>query len=152
MTVKIEEETLCEYCKAYHGNSMNNCEGKQCERMEELYLDEHGITIEGENIKSFSKACVGDKFYHLNNDEQLPHITIGTIGTIELKEDGNIQLQFKSVNYSIIPKDDVSKAAYDDFYLNQKECERALEELCIKRIVELSKIIGSVNLTLTKKE
>ncbi len=96
-------------------------------------------------FKSFSKVCVGDKFCHLNNDEQRPHITIGSIKSIELIEEGNIRFLFRRVGYNTIPKDDISKTSSGNFYLEQKECERALEELCIKRIVELSKIIGGIN-------
>ena len=46
MTIEIEQDKLCDFCKDWNDSSMNMCEGTDCEKMTELYMEEHGITEE----------------------------------------------------------------------------------------------------------
>ena len=144
MSIKIDQAVLCDYCKAYHDSSMDMCEGSQCEAMEEMYLDEHGIAEDPSSIKTFAKLNIGDWFYMLNCEGVTPEIERLRINSLSLMNDDPLKIHYQSACFNIAHgKMDTNEDG--KHFLYKKDCEKALQEVCIKRIIKLSKIIGQIS-------
>ena len=139
--IEINQEMLCDFCRDYHDNNMDRCEGSHCERMTELYLEENGITEDNPEVKTFRKVRVNDKIYRLIDIDNLPMIEEYNIISINITSDKKLFLMFGPHGMTIENKDTNTQ---EDVFLIKKDAEKALEAICIERIVQLSKIIGKL--------
>jgi len=144
MSIKVDQDVLYDYCKAYHDSSMDRCEGSQCEAIEEMYLDEHGITEDPLSVKTFAKLSVGDWFYMLDCEGVTPGIKRLLVNSISLINDDPLNVHYQSTCFNIA-RDKMDANEDGKHFLYKKDCGKALREVCIKRILELSKIIGQIS-------
>jgi len=142
--IKIDQDTLCEYCTDYHNTNMEGCEGTECKKMTEMYLEEFGITEDDPEKKTFGNLRVGDVIYLLVSEPAIPEIKICRINSLEQMNNNPLRIHYDSTGVNI-PTEKVDSDNSQSFYLYRKDCEQALEELCTERIINLSKAIGSNN-------
>ena len=143
MTIKIDQDTLCDFCKAYNNSNMAMCEGSQCDEMIEAYLDNYGITEENPDVKTFAKLRVGDKFYMFDSDIIFPAIRTLTVNSLSLMSTDPLRVHYESTNFNV-DRDKMDVNNDGKHFLYKKDCREALQALCTNRIVGLSKVIGSI--------
>ncbi len=142
--MKIDEEKLCNFCKKRFGNR-DICEGRYCQEAEEKYYEECEIQI-NENL-SFKNLKIGDQIFLLKTDTHLPQILIYKIFSIKQRKDILLlEGERKTIRESFyIPKKYINNNQQENVFLSKKDCNQKLEEICTKRIISLSKIIGKIN-------
>lgn len=141
--IKIDQDVLCDYCKEYHDCNMSGCEGRQCEEIKEIYLEEKGIIMNEDNVRAFRKLCVGDEIYRLIDKDILPSIKKLKINSVsKINDSDSLHIHYNSDGVSI-PSDYEDSYQYKNLFLYRNDCEEELEKLCTIRIIELSKIIGN---------
>lgn len=141
--INIDQDALCDFCKDYHDSNMSMCEGTQCEKITEIYLDDKGITEDDPNTKTFRKLNIGDKFYLLVHDQITPEIKVCIVNSLSQMNCDKFRVHYESTGF-YVDKDKEDSCRTHSHFLYRKDCEKALQEICIKRIVALSKIIGSI--------
>ncbi len=139
--MKVDQEVLCKFCKDYHDTSMDNCEGSKCAEMEEMYLEEHYITDIQE--KTFKNLQIGDIIYYLKKEESIPYIDMNSVTRIVLADGGDRSISVEGYNF-YVSANDIKKNKLKFYFLSKSDCEKALQKLCINRIIKLSKIIGTI--------
>ena len=129
MTFEIDQETLCDYCETLYEGSRNNCEGYKCEEATENYLEDHGITKENPEVKTFKKLRVGDKIYLLEHDLITPRIKVCVVNSLSQMNSDALRFHYESEGVNVPDgKEDSNRA--QSFFLYKKDCEKALQELC----------------------
>ena len=140
--LEIDQEVLCNYCKNHYDSNMDNCEGSQCENITETYLDELGIIEDDLNKKTFGKLNVGAEIYLLVHEPVIPSIKKLKINSISQMNDDPLHIHYESTGINI-PNDKINSSSSQNLFLYRKACQEKLGELCIKRIISLSRVIGS---------
>ena len=139
--IKVDQETLCDFCtEHYEGSTTDNCEGRHCEDIREIYLEDKGICCENPD-KTFGNLIIGQTIYLIYGTSEVPEICERVVDKIS-NNDGNFMIYY-SPN-SRIEIDDISLDSQGTAFVNKKDAEQELERICTKRIIELSKVIGSL--------
>ena len=139
--INIDQDILCDYCKKFHDSSMEMCEGSQCERMQEMYLDEMGLSEDNPEEKTFRKLKIRDKIYRLNASLIIPLIRMVKVNSLSMINNPPLRVHYDSDAFNVT-KEALDENNYMGNFLNKTDAKNALEELCTKRIVELAKVIG----------
>jgi len=140
--IKIDRDTLCDFCKDnYEMPDSWHCEGCKCEEIREIYLDDKGIVDSSPENKIFSELKIGDKAYKINTKSILPSIKVCDITSLSKMNGDPLKLYYENISLII---DDTEANQQGFLFLIKKDCEQELEKICISRIIELSKIIGSL--------
>lgn len=140
--MKIDEDVLCAFCRGHYDESLNwHCEGTHCGEIREIFLKENGISCDDAQPKVFRKLCVDDKIFVLKTGV-IPSIDTEVVNSINKMNGGSMHVNYQSTGIEI--KDEAA-TSQGSIFLNKKDCKEALEELCLNRILELSKIIGGIS-------
>jgi hypothetical protein len=119
-----------------------HCEGEKCDEISVIYLDDNGITEDNPERKTFGQLVIGDRIYKLIKDEHIPSFSRRKVGGVSLESGDQLRFNFTGDYVTIGDKDSTEEGPY---YIRKKDCEKALQELCMKRILRLSKVIGSIS-------
>lgn len=140
---KIDQEVLCDFCRCHYEKSNSwHCEGTGCEKIEEIYLRDKGISKEGTENKTFRKITMGDKIYLLKHEQIMPEIKECNINSITLVGNEPLWIHYESNSFKVA-RENMDRNRAGSYFLDKKDCKKALEDLCMERILNLSKIIGS---------
>ena len=140
--IKIDQDILCDFCKDHNNSRMDNCEGSQCEEMAELYLDENGISDPSQGKRTFEKLNINNVLYFLDYKPIVPKIVNLRITEIRRQDSGSLQISTKK-EYINISQNKEDKSSSLGYFLYKTDAQKKLEELCLERILALSKAIGS---------
>lgn len=143
MTIEIDQDILCDYCKRYHDSDMRDCGGSRCEDMQKDYLDDHGISEDNPEVKTFKKLRVGDKIYQLLDNQLVPAIKMREVNGLSQMNDNPLRIHYESTGFNIAD-DKVCSDNSKGYFIYKKDCEKELTRLCMNRILALSKAIGSI--------
>lgn len=143
--IEINQDVLCAFCKNINDSNMSMCEGSECERMTDLYLEDKGITEDDPTIKTFGKLNVGDEIYILFLAKSIPEIKKYEVASISKISNDCLRVEYNEHNYIDIQFDKTELNSLNDCFLYKKDCQKKLEEICTSRIIELSKVIGSLD-------
>ena len=139
--VEINEEILCDFCREHFEESLGSpCEGVMCEEIQEIYLEKVGINYAIDTDKSFKKLNIGDEIF-LIDSSIVPKILVKRINSLENMNNNGLSLHYDSTSVKI---DDENSDKQGDMFLKRKDADKRLEEICVERIVELSKVIGKI--------
>ena len=140
--IKIEQDILCNFCRRHNDKSESwHCEGALCDEAEEIYLEDHGITDDSEKQVTFGLLNVGNTFYKVEDSTVIPSIVECKINRIQQMEDSKFYIWYGQKSIEIYDKNTNSQGM---FFINKKDAKRALEEICVERIISLSKVIGTL--------
>jgi len=148
--IHIDQDVLCNFCETAYDTNRDNCEGSHCKDAKDSYLEEKGIEDGESKEKSFNNISIGDAIFVLIQEKViLPELRQYKIDAISKREDGDLSIQskreFSTTRTDKVPVKTINMAIYKDCYLNLSDCQKAMEELCTKKIVQLAKLIGRLN-------
>jgi len=144
MAIEVDNEKLCDHCEDSNEHiRRDTCEGGFCEEAIESYLDENGIVDTDDKDKTFADLRVGDTVSRINLDNTVPVINKVEISGMYKENSGSLKIDFESSSF-IVAKDLIGLSVSQKNFVSYKECRAKAEEICIKRIVELSKAIGTL--------
>ena len=138
--INIDQEALCKYCEETYAVSRDRCEGSHCNQAKESYMEKHELST----TIFFKHLKIGDIFYFVKKDSVLPELREEKINLAKREE--NNALYFSSNNHCFsLNRAEQIKTSKDDLFTSKTEAIAFIEELCIKRIISLSKLIGTIN-------
>ncbi|MCP5006890.1 MAG: hypothetical protein GY941_23530 [Planctomycetes bacterium] len=108
----------------------------------ELYLKDAGIIENDPHIKTFKNISVGDNFYMISDETHTPTIRLCKINRISQMNNDPLSIGYESTRFTV-PLDKRGNNRDGIHFLSEKDCKEKLIEICISRIVKLSKAIGS---------
>lgn len=95
--------------------------------------------------KTFIKLSIGDTLYQLIDNQIVPKIEKITVNSLSKMNYGDpLRVHFNSASFKV-PNEEIDSNKSGPFFLNKEDCEKSLEELCLRRIVSLSKAIGATS-------
>lgn len=141
----IDQEKLCEYCECTFEIKRDRCEGCRCEEAEERYLEEYGIEIGEDSLpSSFEKLKVNDRVYYLAR-KTIPEIINLVVSGVTMDTPKTIGVSFTLNGYGREFGESRKKRSFKNYFILESEAKAELKKECLNRIVELSKVIGSVS-------
>jgi len=149
MSVEIDQNVLCDACKDHHDSSMDMCEGSQCEKMKDIYLDNLGIVDEGKEDVCFKNIKLGDKLYLVQEGVPGSFVIAKCSGMVIANP--RLEIHNNSSYCLTIDKDDFDKACVEKklnssrafWLLKYSDAVKKYEEICTENIITLSKAIGN---------
>ena len=142
MNIEIDQDKLCDFCKSINDSKMSMCEGSDCERMRELYLEDVGVTDTDGVKKTFEMLCPNDTISRLCISNAIPYVEIIRVNGVKKMNDNPLTINIGSDSMSI---KESNVSSYRNTFIYKKDADIELEKECTKRIIALSKVIGSIN-------
>ncbi|MCD6435056.1 MAG: hypothetical protein J7L15_01495 [Clostridiales bacterium] len=138
--MQTDQERICSICEDIFGVGRDTCQEDHCQRVKNIYYRETKGT---EYSVPFDKLRLGDEFFVLNVDLDVPKVLTAKVKSMK-DTSVNVCLYEKGGKSYTIPKDVANKSNYRNLFTSKKDCNKRLEEVCIEKIVELSKVIGNI--------
>lgn len=139
---EIDQDMLCEFCQDRDDNiNRNTCDGGNCDSAAEGYLEDRGIFDDGRKV--LGQLSVGDLTYRILEVGGVPHLEEFEVRALSKDEKGALAVN-NSYDATITPEE-LKANSGSIYFIYKKDAEKKLEEICVERIIKLSKMIGSVN-------
>ncbi len=140
--LEINEDVLCDFCKGHYDTSFgSNCAGMKCEEITAIYLEDVGVTDDSGKERSFGSLNIGDKLFIISDSSPIPQILVKQVNSLSQMNGEKLSIHYESTSVSI---EDSKATEQDSLFLSRIDCDKRLEEICVKMIIDLSKVIGGL--------